>query len=79
MNRFKHWLAVLFWCRLAQFHDWTCAAEEKIPPTEAQLFSGVPGFLDYARTYCRRCGRESRVSLKHRLAHPLLDQAEKKS
>jgi hypothetical protein len=40
-------------------HDWTCKAAEDIPPTESQLKHGVSGFYDYAKMYCKRCGRES--------------------
>ena len=36
-------------------HDWTCAAEQNIPPTKKQLEGGVAGFHDYATMYCKRC------------------------
>lgn len=47
----------LFNCYLFKWHDWTCAAAENIPPTEAQLKGGVEGFWDYATMYCKRCGK----------------------
>ena len=37
-------------------HDWTCAAQENIKPTKAQVENGLSGFLDYAKMYCNRCG-----------------------
>jgi hypothetical protein len=58
---------VIVWeCKLWGFHDWTCAATEHIPPTAKQLTSGVSGFWDYAKTYCRRCGVENRSSVEAR-------------
>ena len=43
---------------MLKWHDWTCAASEGLPPTEAQLRGGVEGFWDYATMYCKRCGRK---------------------
>ena len=37
-------------------HDWTCKAEQGIPPTQQQLDGGVAGFYDYAAVYCKHCG-----------------------
>jgi len=37
------------------FHEWTCAAEEGIKPTQKQLDDGIPGFHDYAKAYCKYC------------------------
>jgi len=37
-------------------HNWTCKANEGIAPTKQQLSSGMDGFKDYARMYCKRCG-----------------------
>lgn len=71
MTKIKHWLAVLFWCRLMQSHDWTCACEQGIKATDEQLRGGVAGFLDYARMYCARCGTESGLSAKARMRNPL--------
>lgn len=48
-------LAILFWCKLMKWHDWTCAAEQGIKPTEKQLKSGIAGFEDYATSWCSRC------------------------
>lgn len=48
----------LILCRILMQHDWTCAASENIPPTEAQLRGGLDGFWDYAIMYCKRCGRK---------------------
>lgn len=45
------------------WHDWTCAADQGIEPTEDQLKS-IAGFYDYAKTYCKRCGHVSEVSKK---------------
>lgn len=59
-------LVVLLRCRLLLDHDWTCAAEQNIPPTAKQLADGVDGFFDYAKMYCRRCGHEAEISRKHR-------------
>ena len=39
-------------------HDWTCAAEQGIPPTKAQTDAGMAGFYSYAAGYCKRCGRK---------------------
>ncbi len=48
----------IFKCYMLKWHDWTCAASEGLPPTEAQLRGGVEGFWDYATMYCKRCGRK---------------------
>lgn len=37
-------------------HDLTCKAQEGIPATQEQLDGGLDGFMDYATTYCKRCG-----------------------
>lgn len=52
----------LWSCYLWRFHDWTCAAAEGIPATPEQLASGIEGFYDYAKMYCKRCGKESQIS-----------------
>lgn len=46
-----------FLCYVLQDHDWTCNANEGIPATAEQLQAGVAGFFDYARMWCRRCGK----------------------
>lgn len=43
-------------------HGWTYNAEQKIPPTLAQLEGGVEGFFDYAKMYCKRCGYEYQLN-----------------
>jgi hypothetical protein len=40
-----------FWCG----HDYTCDAEQGIPPTQEQLDDGVDGFMRYAKMYCNKC------------------------
>lgn len=52
----------LWSCYIWRFHDWTCAAAEGIPATPEQLASGIDGFYDYAKMYCKRCGKESQIS-----------------
>lgn len=50
MTRFVHWLL----CLIGD-HDWTCAAEQGIPPTKEQAEGGLAGFYSYATGYCKRC------------------------
>lgn len=39
-------------------HDWTSAAEQGIQPTKEQLkLDIISGFKDYAKMYCKRCGK----------------------
>ena len=45
-------------------HDWTTAENEGISPTKEQLDSGVKGFWDYAKMYCKRCGHEYKGNIK---------------
>jgi len=52
----------LWSCYLWRFHDWTCAAAEGIPATPEQLTNGIEGFYDYAKMYCKQCGKESQIS-----------------
>lgn len=59
--RLRHILRTLQ-CKLLQDHDWTCAAAEGVQPTSEQLTSGVDGFYDYAKMYCKRCGKLSEIS-----------------
>lgn len=65
-DRIRRILAIVFLCRLFRDHDWTCAAEQGIAPTKKQVADGVYGFFDYAKMYCRRCGRESQLSERSR-------------
>ena len=62
--KIRMWLAKLWNCWLWHFHDWTCAAAEEIPPTPEQLRGDVEGFFDYAKMYCRLCGKISDLSLR---------------
>lgn len=48
----KLWQAFKCW---AYGHDWTCAAEQGIKPTEAQIQGGPAGFASYAKMYCKKC------------------------
>ncbi len=50
VTRLRQWFCGLI------MHRWTCAAEQGIKPTKAQLDGGITGFFDYARMYCKRCG-----------------------
>lgn len=52
MKQLLNWLM----CRLGA-HEWTCNAEQGIPPTKAQTDAGAAGFYSYARGYCKLCGR----------------------
>jgi hypothetical protein len=58
----KKWISKIWNCRIWRLHDWTCAAEEGVKPTEKQLSGGFEGFMDYAKMYCRRCGEVSKLS-----------------
>lgn len=42
-------------------HDWTCAAQQGIPPTRQQM-DKIDGYKDYAKMYCARCGKESKLN-----------------
>lgn len=44
-------------------HDWTCKAEQKIAPKKEELSEGIKGFESYAKTYCKWCGKVSKLSL----------------
>ena len=50
-------------CYLWHNHDWTCAAAEGIPVTPEQRATGIEGFYDYAKMYCRCCGKISELSI----------------
>ena len=44
-------------CLLGQ-HDWTCDAEQGIPPDAKKLQANPVGyFWDYAQGYCKYCGK----------------------
>ena len=51
MKRLLNWIECVF-----GHHDWTCNAQEGMPPKPSQLAAGVIGFRDYAIMYCKRCG-----------------------
>lgn len=57
----KLWEWIL--CNVIGDHDWTCAAAEGIKPTPLQLKTGLEGFKDYAKEYCKRkrCGKLSKL------------------
>lgn len=44
-------------CKLFKSHTWTSAPEEGIQPTQAQLSNGAVGFFEYAKLYCKDCGK----------------------
>ena len=51
-------------------HEWTSKHEEGILPNEWQLKSGLSGFKDYAKMYCKR--KHCRKPSKHNLYGKLL-------
>jgi len=53
-------------CKILGIHNYTSAAAEGIPPTEAQLNSGTDGFFDYAAMYCKDCGHVSTYSQRYK-------------
>lgn len=53
-------------CKVFNLHDWTSSALKDIPPNKNQLDSGLEGFSDYAKMYCDRCGKESKLNSKIR-------------
>jgi hypothetical protein len=55
--RLFQWIA----CKIFGLHTWTCKAEEGINPTNQQLKS-MKGFADYAKMYCKHCGKESKLN-----------------
>lgn len=57
-EKIKNWIN----CKILNFHEWTCNAEEGIKPTEKQLNSGISGFYDYAKMYCKHCKKESKFN-----------------
>lgn len=66
LKRAAQLLEKVLGCYIFKTHDWTCAANEGIPPTPEQLHGGVTGFLEYAKTYCKRCEVESETSKEAR-------------
>lgn len=53
----------LWYCKILFSHKWTCNAEQGIPPTKEQLATGIKGFNSYAKMYCKRCNKISKLSL----------------
>ena len=47
-----------FFCAIGD-HDWTSAVNEGLKPTQKQLDDKIIGFWDYAKMYCKRCGKIS--------------------
>lgn len=52
-------IKIFFGCYIMKMHNWTCNAEQGIPPTKEQSEGGMEGFWDYAKMYCKDCGKES--------------------
>ncbi len=46
-------------------HSWTSAVQEGIKATPEQLNNGSEGFFDYAKMYCKHCGKISDISYRH--------------
>lgn len=56
MKNILGWLA----CHLLQSHDWTCKAQESIkpdPPLREGMDLIAADFYEYAKMYCKRCGK----------------------
>lgn len=56
--RFVKWIT----CNIFGLHEWTSKASEGIKPTEDQVKRGLSGFADYAKMYCKHCGKESKLN-----------------
>ena len=52
-----------FSCRVMKYHEWTCNAEQGIPPTKEELETGIKGFNSYAKMYCKHCKTISKLSI----------------
>lgn len=66
IQKFCDFIFKIWQCHIWKFHKWTSAQEQGIPPTKEQLESGIKGFCDYAKMYCKICGTESELSKKMR-------------
>jgi hypothetical protein len=53
----------LWKCSIMGMHQWTCKSMEGIPPTKEELETGIKGFNSYAKMYCKRCNKISKLSL----------------
>ena len=71
-ERLFGYLRKIWTCYVFRFHDWTCASAEGVPATPKQIADGIDGFYDYARMYCKRCGKESELSERARAKHERL-------
>lgn len=71
-SEMKKWFVKLWLCWIWRFHEWTCAAAEGIPANPKQIADGIDGFYDYAKMYCKRCGKESERSRQSRGEHERL-------
>lgn len=57
MNKIERLLS-WFLCKVGD-HDWTTSANEGKKPTTQQAQGGILGFWDYAKMYCKKCGKIS--------------------
>lgn len=57
-KRIANWIN----CKIFGMHDWTSNAQEGIPATDKQLKSGIQGFYEYARMYCKHCKKPSKFN-----------------
>lgn len=52
-------------------HDWTCKAMEGIPPDPIPKGESIPDtmlrFKEYAKMYCKTCGKESKLNDRFKL------------
>ena len=58
-----NWKKIIL-CYIFSEHNWTCKAMEEIQPTEEEAINLEEGFKSYAKMYCKRCGKESKLNLK---------------
>ena len=62
----KKFLKILFLCNILGDHDWTSKAQEGIkpnPPKTSNVNVILADFGEYAKMYCKRCGKVSGLSL----------------
>lgn len=58
----KNWLKRIFLCRILGHHEWTSAVRKGEKPTDEQINKGVDGFWEFARMWCDRCGKPSKLN-----------------
>ena len=70
-----------FFSCLFGMHEWTCDAQEGKKPTKKQIDAikagedGLAGgFFDYAKMYCKYCGKEADVSKRKRAQYPMPEE-----